>query len=124
MSDIITAVDPNWVSEFSGHILGTIPQEKIQCELRQVKCARIMQAAGSVQLAQGIGQRMTVMDPRLFFRLRQAYGPEEYWIDELLSDNPSLRAKGYIPRRSGTRHGITYIKGKPVGVGPHSEKGK
>jgi hypothetical protein len=123
-NDIIGEVDPAWVREFSGHILGTIPEEKIKCELRQVEKARIMKAAGSVSI-DGIGQRISVMDRRLYMRLFQSMGHHEGWEMDLLKDNPSLRAPGYRPDRKGDyRHGITFINGKPVGKGPQSQNFK
>ena len=122
--ELIGSVDPEFVREFSGHILGTIPEEKIKCELRQVRNARVMQAAGSV-CVEDLGQRIAVIDPRLYFRALHSFGasPDDTdFIDDLLADNPSMCAPGYRPPQKSTRHGITFVGGKPIGAGPHSEK--
>lgn len=122
--DVIGAVDPEFVREFSDHILGTIPEEKVKCELRQLRNARVMQAAGSVCI-EDLGQKIASIDPRLYFRMLHdfAASPDDTdFIDDMLRANPALRAPGYRPPQKGTQQGITYIGGVPVGAGPHSEK--
>ena len=128
MADLITALPQQFLDEFEADILGRVPQEKIRIQLKQEKTARIMAAAGSVQLKEGLGQLITKMDARLYHRLRLAHAQsadDTDWIDDVLKDNPMLCAPGYKPRRKGDyRHGITYIGGTPVGEGPHSERQK
>lgn len=122
--ELIADVDPAFVREFSGHILGTIPEEKIKCELRQVRNARVMRAAGSVCI-EDLGQKIASIDPRLYFRAQASFAqsPDDTdWIEDLIRDNPMCRAPGYNPPQKGTRHGITFVEGKPIGHGPHSEK--
>ncbi len=115
-TDLITEVPEEFVREFREHLCGNIPLEKAQVELRQARNARIMQAAGSVQLAESLGQKVASIDPRLFFRMRHAFGHEENWLDDLIFDNAQLRAPGYNPgrRKSDFRRGKTFINGKPV----------
>ncbi len=114
-TDLITEVPEEFVREFREHLCGNIPLEKAQVELRQARNARIMQAAGSVQLKESLGQRVAVIDPRLFFRMEHEFGGHEGWMEDFLADNPQLCAKGYRPKRKGDfRHGKTFIGGKPV----------
>jgi hypothetical protein len=115
MSDLITEVPDSFLKEFEDHVLGTIPEEKVQCELRQVRNARIMQAVGSTRV-EGLGQVKAEIDARLFFRLQAAHGHHEGWLDDLLADNPQLCAPGYkAHRRKGDlRHSKTFVGGKPL----------
>lgn len=112
-NDLITELPPGFVSEFADEILGTIPEEKVQCELRQVRAARIMQQAGSVSIP-GIGQKIASIDPRLYFRLYQQYKDQPNWLNDFLADNPQMCAPGYKPKASALRHGKTFVAGKPV----------
>lgn len=112
-NDLITELPPGFVSEFADEILGTIPEEKVQCELRQMRAARIMQQAGSVSIP-GIGQKIASIDPRLYFRMRAEAGGDPDFIYDYLADNPYLCAPGYKPKSSALRHGKTFIDGKPV----------
>jgi hypothetical protein len=111
--EIITDIPQDFIDDFRDEILGTIPEEKVQCELRQVKIARVMQAVGSIQVP-GLGQQKAVIDGRLFHRLHQAYGQHEGWLDDFLADNPHMCSPGYKPKQRGIRHGKTFIDGKPV----------
>lgn len=114
MSDLITEVPADFMKEFEDHILGTIPEEKVQVELRQARNARIMQQAGSV-CVEGLGQKVAEIDARLWFRMLHSFGHHENWIDDMLRDNPQLCAPGYKPKRANPlRHGKTFINGKPV----------
>ncbi len=113
-TDLITDVPPEFIREFRDHIQGTLPMEKAQVELRQARNARVMQAAGSVQLKESLGQRVASIDPQLFFRMRYLFGHEENWLDDMLADNPSLYAPGYKPKQNALRHGKTFANGKPV----------
>lgn len=119
-NEVIGHVDPAFVREFADHILGTIPKEKVQAELKQERNARIMQAAGSVCI-EDLGQRVAVINPRLYFRMLHSFGHEENWLDDFLADNPMLCAPGYRPKQNSTRHGITYVGGAPVGKGPQTK---
>lgn len=116
-NEIITELPPGFVSEFADEILGTIPREKVQCELRQVAIARVVQAVGSVSIP-GIGQKIATIDPRLFFRMRAEAGGDPDFIYDYLADNPHLLAPGYKPRKRGngpdTRHSKSFVGGKPI----------
>jgi hypothetical protein len=113
--EFISELPPGFMREFEAHIQGTIPEEKVQVELRQVRNARVMQAMGSTRV-NGLGQLKAEIDPRLYFRLQEAHGHHEGWLDDLLTDNESLRAPGWKPRKRkhDLRHSKTFLSGKPV----------
>lgn len=114
MSEIVTELPQEFLDEFEDQVIGRIPEEKVQVELRQQQTARIMQAAGSVQM-EGLGQRVASIDPRLYFRLQTEYGRHEGWLQDFLADNPAMCAPGYRPKRKGDlRHSRTFVGGKPV----------
>lgn len=113
-TDLITEVPEEFIREFRDHIQGTLPEEKVQVELRQARNARVMRQAGSVQLKEGLGQRIAVIDPRLFFRMRYSFGHEENWLDDMLADNPELCAPGYRPKKNSLRHSKSFQDGKPI----------
>lgn len=115
MSEILTEIPRSFIEEFEDHITGQLPIEKVQVELRQQQLARIMKATGSVKM-EGLGQQAARIDSRLYFRLRQQHGsaPDHEWLPDYLADNPYLCSKGYRPKQNSTRHGQTFIGGKPV----------
>ncbi len=122
--ELIAGVPDSFLREFEAEILGRVPEEKIKCQLRQEKIARVMHAAGSVMM-ESLGQKIATIDARLYHRLRLAYAqsPDDTdWIDDMLADEKMLCAPGYRPPKKATRHGITFVNGKPIGYGPHSEK--
>jgi hypothetical protein len=124
MTDLITHVPEGFLQEFEAEILGRIPEEKVQAELRQQKIARVMNAVGSVHIPE-IGQKIAQIDARLYHRMRLSFAdsPDDTdWLDAVLADNKSLRAPGYDAPQKSTRHGITFTNGKPIGAGPHSER--
>lgn len=112
-NEIITALPPGFVSEFADEILGTIPEEKVQCDLRQTAIARVVNSVGSLSIP-GIGQKIATIDPRLYFRMRAEAGGDPEFIHSYLRDNPHLCAPGYKPRATNLCHGKTFIGGKPV----------
>lgn len=116
MSDIITSVPESFLREFYDHVAGTIPEEKVQVELRQVRNARVMQAVGSTQV-EGLGQKVAEIDARLYFRMLHQFGHHEGWLQDLLADNKELLcAPGYKPRRrkNDLRHSMSFVGGAPV----------
>jgi hypothetical protein len=113
MSDLITQLPPEFLKEFEDEILGRIPEEKAQVQLRQVENARIAQAIGSTHI-EGLGQKVAEIDARLYFRMYQAFGHEENWLNDFLRTNPELCAPGYKPRGKSLGQGKTFIGGKPV----------
>lgn len=113
MSDLITELPPDFLKEFEDEVLGRIPEEKVQVQLRQVENARIAQAIGSTRI-EGLGQKIAEIDARLYFRMLHAFGGEEGWLTDFLRDNPQLCAPGYKPKGNSLRHGKTFIGGKPV----------
>lgn len=111
----------SFIDEVDRKLKAEIPHEKLQCELRQAQIARSLQFSERIQ---GVGQRVAEIDPRLYFRLLQSFGQHEGWLEDLMKDNPMLRAPGWRPRKKRDfRHGVTFVAGKPTGYGPHSEKG-
>ncbi len=117
MSELITSFPDGFVEEYFDEIVGRIPEEKAQVELRQQANARIMQAVGSVKV-EGLGQRIAEIDSRLYFRLQaEANDPTGEFVHAYLRDNPELCAPGYKPRAAkgaDLRHGFTFMNGKPV----------
>jgi len=112
--ELITGLPQQFLDEFEAEIRGRVPEEKVKAQLRQEKLGRIMKQVGSTQI-DTLGQRVAVIDRRLYFRCLAERGHEENWIDDLLKDNPELCAPGYRPHRKGDfRHGKTFINGKPV----------
>lgn len=112
--ELISGLPAGFLREFEQEILGRIPEEKIQAQLRQEKIARVMHQVGSVQM-ETLGQKIAVIDPRLFFRMQQECGHHEGWLDDLLADNPVLCAPGYKPKRKhDLRHSKTFLGGKPI----------
>lgn len=113
-NEIITELPGEFIDEFEREILGRIPEEKVQVQLRQVQNAKIAQAVGS-SFIPGIGQKIASIDPRLYFRLQHSFGHHENWLHDFLADNPELCAPGYKPRRKNDlRHSKSFIGGKPV----------
>ena len=114
-SEILTTVPESFLREFESEIMGRIPAEKVKIQLEQAKWARVMAAEGSCRL-DGLGQRAAVIDRRLFFRWlhENQHAPVHEWLDDLLADNPDMVSKGYTPKRSGARHGFTYVGGEAV----------
>lgn len=111
---IITTLPPEYVREYWDDLMGRIPQEKIEANLRQARNARIMQQAGSLKV-EGLGQKVAEIDARLYFRMQHDFGHHEGWLDDFLADNPQLCAPGWKPRgKRGMRQGKTFINGKPV----------
>lgn len=110
---LVTELPESFVREFRAEIEGTIPQEKVQVELRQQMGARIAAQMGSVR-AEGLGQKIASIDGRLFFRMRQAFGHEDNWLNDFLADNPALCCPGYRPKSDPRRKGFTYSGGKPI----------
>lgn len=113
MSELITEVPRSFMEEFHDHIIGNIPAEKVQCELRQARNARIMQQAGSLKI-DGVGQKIAEIDPRLWFRMLHSFGHQDNWLDDFLADNPQLCAPGYKPKSSALRHSKSFVGGAPV----------
>lgn len=121
MSEILTDIPRSFIEEFEDHIQGTLPEEKVQVELRQQQLARIMAATGSMQM-EGLGQVAGRIDGRLYHRWLDKMGkaPPHEWVFDLLADNPMCRAKGYKPKADPTRHGHTFFRGESIS----STKGK
>jgi hypothetical protein len=113
--EFISELPPGFMREFEAHIQGTIPTEKVQAELRQVRNKRVMIEAGSTRV-EGFGQLKAEIDPRLYFRMQEAFGDHEGWLDDVLYDNPSLCAPGWTPkkRQGDLRHSKSFVGGKPI----------
>lgn len=123
--ELVTGLSQSFMDEFEAEIRGRVPQEKIDAQLRMEKNARIMKQAGSINIPT-LGQKIATIPARLYFRWMADQGQNDYSSDEsildLLKDNPMLCAPGFTPgRKSDTRHGVTFIGGKPVGKGPQTK---
>lgn len=113
-TEIIAELPQEFLDTYEAEILGRIPEEKARVELRQQQNARIMARAGSVTVP-GLGQRVARIDPRLYFRMKHAFGGHEGWLEDFLADNPDLCAPGYRPKRKrDLRHSKTFSGGKPL----------
>jgi len=112
---LISELPDGFLREFEAEILGRVPQEKIDAQLKIEKTARVMRQAGSVMM-EGLGQKIAQIPARLYFRCLHDMGKHsDNWLDDLLRDNPALCAPGFRPRRRDDfRHGKTFIGGKPV----------
>ena len=115
--EIITSVPEDFMREFEKEILGQIPEEKVQADLRQAKIAKQMGVRGSRSI-EGIGQHVAEIDRRLFFRLQNAYSKnydQKEWLTDFLADNKQLCCPGYNPKRKNDlRHSMTFVNGAPV----------
>lgn len=104
---VIASLPPSVVREFWREVEEGLPDEKVKAGLRQVEQAKVMRAQGSTKI-EGLGQMAARIDPRLFFRLQQQHGNAVHeWMPEYLKDNPDMCAKGYRPKVSAARHGLT-----------------
>lgn len=112
---IITNLPPEYVREYWDDLMGRIPQEKIEANLRQARNARIMQQAGSLKV-EGLGQKVAEIDARLYFRMQHDFGHHEGWLDDFLASNPELCSPGWKPRRRkhDLRESKTFINGVPI----------
>jgi hypothetical protein len=113
---MVTEFSEQFLREYEAEILGRVPKEKVEQQLRMEKNARIMAQAGSVMM-EGLGQKIAQIPARIYFRMLHSMGKhEENWLDDLLRDNPVLCAPGYYPKRrkSDFRHGKTFVGGKPI----------
>lgn len=124
MCEVMSGADlpGSWIDDVDRVLKGAIPEERVQCALRQAQIARSLKFSERIQ---GVGQRVAEIDPRLYMRMLHAFGGHEGWLKDLQADNPFLRAPGtkFHKRKGDFRHGITFLGGKPVGHGPHSENG-
>ncbi len=121
-SGLITGFDQAALDEIERYVQGRVPQEKIDAELRMEKTARIMKAAGSINIPT-LGQKIAQIPARTYFRMLADMGQgdasSDEWIEDALRDNPILCAPGYkAGRKADFRHGITFVNGQPVGKGP------
>lgn len=121
---LITGFSQAALDEVEQYVKARVPEEKMKAELRMVRNARIMHAAGSVNIPT-LGQKMCTIPARLYHRVLQDMGQgdasSDEWVEDLLKDNPMLCAPGYkAGRKADLRHGITYVKGVPIGKGPQT----
>lgn len=111
-------------AEFAAHlerkVRGSLPEEKFQAKVHQLRIARELQAEGSVT-SNVTGQKLGSVDARVYHRWNQEWPgcwhiPE--FVQSFLADNPQCRAPGWKPRQYATRRGVTYVGGTPVS--PHT----
>lgn len=114
---IITELPRSFMQEFAQEVLGTVPAEKVQAQLREVHIGRVLAAEGSLRTVQGLGQKIGTIPARVFYRWQQEHPgcwEDDAFVQEFFKDNEKLRAKGWTPRANPARHGKTMINGKPV----------
>ena len=121
-AEIITGLPSSFMKEFEQEILGRVPQEKIDAQLRMEKNARIMRQAGSINIPT-LGQKIATIPARLYFRMLHDMGQRDAssdeWLIDLLKDNPALCAPGFkAGRKADLRHSHTFIGGKSVSTTP------
>jgi hypothetical protein len=116
MSEIITELPESFLREFEQEVMGTIPDEKVQADLRQAEIGRVLINEGAQQI-EGVGQKLGTIDARIWHRWHQMHPgcwDDKQFRDEFFSDNPKCRAPGWTPKQSKLRHGITFIGGESV----------
>lgn len=111
---IVTQLPQDFLREFADEILGTIPQEKVQMQLKEAEIGRVLAAEGSLRSVQGLGQKLGEVPARLWFRWRQQYPgcwEDDAFVQEFFADNERLKAHGWKPKASSLRHGVTFSGG-------------
>lgn len=116
MSEIITELPEGFLKEFEQEVLGAIPQEKVQADLRQAEIGRVLINEGA-QAISGLGQKLGTIDGRIWHRWNQQHPgcwDDKTFRDEFFSDNPQCRAPGWKPKQNSIRKGITWVGGQAV----------
>jgi len=110
-------MDEGLMREFYDEVAATIPAEKVKQNLALAATAKALQAEGSVRTEQGLGQKVASIPARVYFRWHQEFPgcwQDKGFVDAFLRDNPQCCAPGYKPTPDPTRHGKTFLNGKPV----------
>lgn len=114
--DIITKVPESFLAEFEDEFQKSVPAEKVRATLNQAFIGRALVAEGACAV-EGLGQKLGEVDARTYFRWLQqknySWG-EKSAIHEFFADNAHLRSKGWTPKASPLRHGMTFVGGAPV----------
>lgn len=116
-SNLITELTPQFLREFEAEVRGTIPQEKVQADLRQAEIGRMLVNEGSVVGPGGLGQKLGEVDGRIYHRwAAQEKGcwQDKAFVDAFFQDNPAARSPGWKPKTDKTRHGITFSQGQSI----------
>lgn len=116
MSDLITQIPEQFLHEFEQEILGTIPEEKAQAELRAASIGRMMLDDGPLAI-EGIGQKLGEVDARTWFRWNNQFPgcwQNKEFCNEFFKDNPQYRSPGWTPKTNPHRLGKTFIGGAAV----------
>lgn len=96
--------------------MGSIPEEKVQADLRQAEIGRVLINEGP-QAIQGLGQKLGTIDGRIYHRWAQSQRgcwQDKSFVQEFFADNPNCRAPGWTPKQNSVRKGITWVGGKAV----------
>lgn len=116
-SNLVMDIPEEFLRQFEKEILGRIPDEKAQAELRQQEIGKYLVEQGSACI-EGIGQRIGAVDIKTYYRWIGEYGPECWqdkgFIRDFFMDNKGLKDKGWNPKPNSVRHGITFCNGKPI----------
>jgi len=116
-NEIVTTLPESFLKEFEQEVMGTIPTEKVQAQLREAEIGRYLVREGSVAV-QGLGQKLGEIDPRVWHRWNQEHPgcwQDKQFVHEFFADNLHLKADGWTPKLArGLRHGRTFVGGKPI----------
>ena len=107
--DIVTKVPESFLAEFEDEFQRSIPAEKVKATLNQAFIGRALIAEGP-SAVEGLGQKLGEVDARTYFRWHQALPgcwSDKTFLNEFFKDNAGCRAKGWTPKASPLRHGIT-----------------
>lgn len=111
---IVTSLPQDFMREFADEVLGSIPEEKVQMQLKEAEIGRVLAAEGSLRSVQGLGQKLGEIPARMYFRFEQEFPgcwQDDAFVREFFADNPRLRAPGWKPKASSLRYGVTFNGG-------------
>lgn len=115
--ELVTELTPQFLREFEAEVRGTIPQEKVQADLRQAAIGRMLLNEGSVVGPGNIGQKLGEIDGRIYHRWGQenpGCWQDKAFVSQYFQDNPHAKAPGWTPKTDKTRHGITFVQGESI----------
>lgn len=108
VDDLITEIPQSFLDEFENEVLGTIPQEKAQADLRAASIGKMLLDDGPL-VVEGLGQKLGEVDARTWFRWNSEFPgcwQNREFVHEFFKDNPQYRAPGWTPKTNPHRHGI------------------
>lgn len=106
-----------FMQEAIDEVVATFPQEKAALEAEAPKLAAKLQAEGPLALKEGLGQKMGEVPGRIYHRWNLQFPgcwDDPAFVHAFFADNPQYRSPGWKPKQHSTRHGKTFLNGKPV----------